>query len=132
WGGWWGGEGAMMSTQPQDGETAIRGALGVLHEPGTMMELRLIRRSGVVSGGFFTDPAALARAAMQWDGRAHLYVTLNPLDPAMPSRGAPPEPPLAQVKAAHPGRRHHPPGVDAARLRRRARRRGAEGLDHRR
>src|SRR5439155_15285596 len=44
----------------------------------------------VVKAAFSTDPAALARAAVEWDGRAQVYVTLNPVDPEMPARGGHP------------------------------------------
>jgi hypothetical protein len=68
----------------------IRRALGVLLEPGATAELRVLHagRDGTVSG-YFDDPDALAREAARWSGRAPgVFVTLNPVVPALLARAA--------------------------------------------
>lgn len=59
-------------------------------KPGTVVELRALRvdRARVVSG-YFDDPKALAREAKRIDGRAEgVYVTLNPVLPALLARAS--------------------------------------------
>jgi hypothetical protein len=68
----------------------IRRALGVLLEPGSVTELRVPHagREGTVSG-YFSDHDALAREAARWSGKAPgVYVTLNPVLPALLARAA--------------------------------------------
>ena len=66
----------------------IRFALAVLFEPGAVVELRIPHtgRTRTVSG-YFDDMDALTRAAARWSGRARgIYVTLNPIQPALLAR----------------------------------------------
>jgi hypothetical protein len=67
----------------------IEHALAVLHEPGTVIELRVLHtRRGTVSG-YFTDAHLLAETAGSLDGTAPaVYVTLNPVDPTLLARAA--------------------------------------------
>jgi hypothetical protein len=68
----------------------IRRALGVLLEPGATAELRVLHagRDGTVSG-YFNDHDALTREAARWSGKAPgIYVTLNPVLPALFARAA--------------------------------------------
>jgi hypothetical protein len=65
----------------------IRRALAVLFEPDAVHELRVpCSRLGTVSG-YYDDPKALARDAAGWSGRAPgVYITLNPVPPALLAR----------------------------------------------
>ncbi len=65
----------------------IRAALNVLLEPGSVAELRIVNtRQGTVSG-YFDNRDKLAAAAAAWDGKAPaIYVTLNPVSPALLAR----------------------------------------------
>ena len=68
----------------------VADALALLHEPGEVFEVRILNtpRSGTVSG-YFDDPKTAAREIGKWDGRAPgVYVTLNPVDPALMARAA--------------------------------------------
>lgn len=60
----------------------IRRALALMVEPGTTVELRIpeTKGTGGIVAGYFTDLEKLARAALQWSGRAaSAYLTLNPV-----------------------------------------------------
>ena len=73
-----------------DGTEVIRKALGVVLEPGAVAELRVLKteRTKTVSG-YFDDFDKLAEAAAQWSGRAPgVYITLNPVLPALLARRA--------------------------------------------
>jgi hypothetical protein len=70
--------------------TATEAALRVLVEPGSTVELRVPKagRARVVSG-YFDDPAAMAHAAARLDGRhPGIYVTANPVNPALLARAS--------------------------------------------
>ena len=66
---------------------AIRRALGLLLEPCTVAELRVLNtRRGTISG-YFDDFAKLAEVAAEWSGQAPaVYVTANPVNPALLAR----------------------------------------------
>ena len=67
-------------------QTTIARALEVLFEPGAVAELRAIR-NGKTAAGYFDDPEALAREAGKLDGQEYtVYVTANPVDPALLAR----------------------------------------------
>lgn len=73
-----------------DSTGLIRQALDVVLEPGSVAELRVLDagREGTVSG-YFDDLALLAASAADWSGRAPgVYVTLNPVLPALLARRA--------------------------------------------
>lgn len=64
--------------------------LRVLWEPGEVREVRIPThgRAGTISG-YFDDPTEAARALIRYDGRVPgIYVTLNPVDPALLARAA--------------------------------------------
>jgi putative DNA primase/helicase len=57
---------------------------------GEVRELRVPRhnRYGQTASGYFSDPTGAAAAAAGFDGRANIYVTINPVDPAILARAA--------------------------------------------
>src|SRR5437762_1238129 len=66
----------------------ISEALRTLAEPGQVIELRLLNtpRAATVSG-YFNDLDLAAKAAARWSGQAPaVYVTLNPVNPALLAR----------------------------------------------
>ncbi len=66
-------------------------ALELLLEPGSVAELRALGRDGRVASGYFDDPALLADAAEPMDAAGEhrgIYVTLNPVNPALLARRA--------------------------------------------
>ncbi|HIH02624.1 MAG TPA: hypothetical protein HA263_01825 [Methanoregulaceae archaeon] len=66
-------------------------ALEFLLEPGSVAELRALGRDGRVASGYFDDPALLADAAEPMDAAGEhrgIYVTLNPVNPALLARRA--------------------------------------------
>jgi len=73
-------------------DTDIRAVLELLTAPGQVMELRVIGvdgRANRTDSGYFDDMDALAKVAARYDGRAAaVYVTLNPVMPALLSRAA--------------------------------------------
>lgn len=61
--------------------------LEALWSPGEVRELRIPRWDGYkTAAGWFDDPTKLAAAVKEWDGKANLYVTLNPVNPALLAR----------------------------------------------
>ncbi len=68
----------------------IEDALRLLHEPGAVFEIRIPNtpHAGTVSG-YFDDPGRAAAEITRWDGKAPgVYLTLNPVDPALLARAA--------------------------------------------
>ncbi|MEN6517818.1 MAG: hypothetical protein ABFC38_06450 [Methanospirillum sp.] len=66
-------------------------ALDLLLEPGAVAELRAIGRDGRIASGYFDAPAKLATAAEVLDDATDfqgIYVTLNPVNPALLARRA--------------------------------------------
>lgn len=58
----------------------IESFLNLIWLPGEVRELRSPQYSKFqTASGFFDSPSAMAKAAAAWDGRANLYVTLNPV-----------------------------------------------------
>lgn len=68
----------------------IRRSLPLLVEEGSVVELRVMNAHGDVSSGYFDDLEALAQeaASLSDEGLAGVYVTLNPVDPALLARAA--------------------------------------------
>ncbi len=66
----------------------LRSFLELLWLPGDVREVRIPRynEQGYTASGYFDSADALARAAAAWDGRANIYLTLNPVQPACISR----------------------------------------------
>jgi hypothetical protein len=74
-----------------DLRTVLRDTLGVLHQQGTVFEIRIpkVRFRKQTASGYFDDPNAAATAALAFDGNAPaLYVTINPVAPALLARAA--------------------------------------------
>lgn len=81
----------------------IRDALGVLLDPGTVVELRVLQTQKGVVSGYFDDLSALAEAAACWSGRAAgAYVTVNPVEPTLLARS----PNRVTERAKHATRDH--------------------------
>ena len=83
----------MKGLQPDRSE--VLRALGVLAEPGQVVELRLLgvqsqgQRIPVTMSGYFDDFELLATSACRYGGSAKgVYVTLNPVKPALLARAA--------------------------------------------
>ena len=70
-----------------DTPTDLERFVTLLWRPGDVREVRIPGPRGTDSG-YFDDPAALAAAVRRYDGRANLYVTLNPVEPALLARAA--------------------------------------------
>ncbi len=62
--------------------------LNIIWLAGEVRELRSPKynKYGHTLSGYFDNPAALAKAAIAWDGKANLYVTPNPVNPALLAR----------------------------------------------
>ncbi|RKY03384.1 hypothetical protein DRP77_06210 [Candidatus Poribacteria bacterium] len=63
----------------------------ILFEPNQVVELRIPKplKDNRVFSGYFNDFEALTAAARKWDGKAEaIYVTLNPVNPALLARSA--------------------------------------------
>ena len=80
--------------EPRDTNTGtslaeeINRALGVLFEPGAVVELRAFKWRETVSG-YYDDHEALAYEAGKLDDRGYsVYVTLNEVDPALLARAS--------------------------------------------
>jgi hypothetical protein len=65
--------------------TILEGARA-LARPGRIVEVRILGTPRGAVSGYFDDLEILARAVAQWDGRANIYVTLNPVNPALLAR----------------------------------------------
>ncbi|OFW66504.1 MAG: hypothetical protein A2Y74_09555 [Actinobacteria bacterium RBG_13_63_9] len=74
--------------QPGGSLGDVQRFLHILWSPGDVRELRIPRhnRYGHTASGYFDSPDELAAAAAGWDGRANLYVSLNPVSPALLAR----------------------------------------------
>ena len=72
--------------------TAIQRALNIMAEPGQVIEVRILNIDGRrqrVDSGYFDDFTLLAQAVATYDGRAEgIYMTLNPVNPALLARAA--------------------------------------------
>lgn len=72
-----------------DWRALIQDALAVLYEQGQVVELRIpkVDNKKRTDSGYFTDMGMLAAAAAKYDGRAAgVYITLNPVEPALLAR----------------------------------------------
>ena len=70
--------------------TDIQRFVELLWKPGEVREVRIPKHNkyGHTASGYFDSPEALAMAAAKWDGKANLYLTLNPVNPALMARSA--------------------------------------------
>jgi hypothetical protein len=74
--------GAADTTGPSDGVSYIRNVLGLLFEPGDVVELRCPNTSRGTISGFFNDPQKLAAEAVSLSGKVPgVYVTANRVPP---------------------------------------------------
>src|SRR5450759_3647750 len=62
--------------------------LDIIWRPGEMREVRIPQydRYGSTASGYFDSAEALVQAANAWDGKSNIYVTLNPVNPALLAR----------------------------------------------
>jgi P4 family phage/plasmid primase-like protien len=62
--------------------------LNALWRPGEVREVRIPRhnRYGNTASGYFDDPGRMAEAVADWDGKANIYVTINPANGALLAR----------------------------------------------
>lgn len=72
-----------MTTNAAETTTAF---LALLHESGSVIEVRIPDTPKRTVSGYFDGHAKLATAVRDWDGKANIYVTLNPCDPALLAR----------------------------------------------
>lgn len=74
----------------QPGEAAdVATFLRVLRRPGEVLEVRIPKADGRnTASGYFDDLDTAAAAIARYDGRANVYVTLNPVRPALLARAA--------------------------------------------
>jgi hypothetical protein len=83
------GRSCVLRSVPEglDEKTAeIRRTVQVLRRPGEVAEVRAFR-DGKTTGGYFDDLGELARCAASLDDRGYqVYVTLNPVQPALLAR----------------------------------------------
>jgi len=79
----------MTTTAPPTADLAtIKETAALLMAPGAVAELRILHagKAGTVSG-YFDDPGKLAQAAARYSGHAPaVYITLNPVQPALLAR----------------------------------------------
>ncbi len=68
----------------------FRRFLELIWHPGDVHEIRIPKynKYGHTASGYFDSPTSLASAAAHWDGKSNLYITLNPVDPALMARAA--------------------------------------------
>jgi hypothetical protein len=80
------GENRLMKTVAE--VESVSKFLGILWRPNDVGEVRIPRHNGrnATACGYFGDPEILVRAVDRWDGRASIYVSLNPVDPALLAR----------------------------------------------
>ena len=65
----------------------IQRAIDLLLAPGQVCELRIPNTRRATVSGYFDDSGKLAQAAANWSGKAPaVYLTLNPVDPALLAR----------------------------------------------
>lgn len=76
----------IVKGAPSNDELILAGAKAIM-KPGFVYELRVLHAGGdrTVSG-YFDDAEKLAQAAVEWDGKYPIYVTLNPCVQALLKR----------------------------------------------
>jgi hypothetical protein len=78
-----------LSIHPSADKDQILRALHLLHEPNSVVELRIPGIEYGTKAGYFNDWKKLADAAVQYSGHCPgIYVTVNPLDPRLLYRAA--------------------------------------------
>ena len=79
------------STDRREQASPVSETLELLLEPGAVAELRAIGRDGRIASGYFDQPARLSEWAEALDANGDcqgIYLTLNPVNPALLSRRA--------------------------------------------
>jgi hypothetical protein len=76
----------MIATSPP-APTDLERFVDLLWRPGDVREVR-IPTPGRTDSGYFDEPAALISAVRPLDGRENVYLTLNPVSPALLARAA--------------------------------------------
>lgn len=68
---------------------SVHNSLTTLFQPGDVVEVRVLDapKVGVVAG-YFNDWQTLAEAVKDYDGKSNVYVTMNPVNPALLARAA--------------------------------------------
>ena len=63
--------------------------LSLLWDTGDVREVRIPKHNkyGQTASGYFDDPNKIADAVSPWDGKANIFLTLNPVNPALLGRG---------------------------------------------
>ena len=79
--------------------------LRLLARHGGVVEVRILQTTKGTVSGYFDDLDALAEAIAHWDGRATIYITANPCNPALLARARP-----DLISAINLGGIHHGPG----------------------
>ncbi|MEW6457621.1 MAG: AAA family ATPase [Bacillota bacterium] len=72
-------------TIPQN-HREIKKALEILHAPGQVVEVRILDGGKGPISGYFSDWDKLTDAVKSYDGRANIYITLNPVHGALLAR----------------------------------------------
>src|SRR5215216_1120617 len=82
----------MNTTTPHDqpkNASAILAACHLLLTPDQVTEVRVLNTRYQTVSGYFDNHAALAADVDQWNGKAPaVYVTLNPVNPALLARAS--------------------------------------------
>jgi hypothetical protein len=69
----------MSAGETRAVEEAIHAFVTLIWQPGDVREVRLPKWNGYqTAAGWFADPATLAHAAVAYDGKANIYVSVNP------------------------------------------------------
>lgn len=76
-----------MIYEPAASAVEIRRSCEFLMAPGDTHELRILQRGRKgATAGYFDDIGKLVEAALAWDGKANVYLTLNPSRPELLAR----------------------------------------------
>lgn len=86
---------SAITQEPPTGRPARPSLMGevtrflqTLWRPGDVREVRIPKYNqwGHTASGYFDSPEKLAQAAVKYDGKTNIYLTLNPTDPALLAR----------------------------------------------
>ena len=67
-------------------EEHVRKFLELLRTPDSIVELRVLNTKRGIVSGYFDDLTKMVQEAMRWNGKASVYATLNPVNPALLAR----------------------------------------------
>lgn len=78
----------MNAPRPSPEPNDVSRFLSALWRDGDVREIRVLRHNkyGHTAAGYFDDAETAAVAAGEWDGRASVYITLNPVEPSLLAR----------------------------------------------